>query len=164
MADDHKCTKGKTGDILKNNGKRGSALGFKNPFKNVGFRSKRGKGKTKKLDPFKQIMRMKSVAIGNNNIDIKDRFYMEILFSDKLKNKKLKSITMFFNKNKTVGRILDEICDKKKIRNNNHLPNKRKIVVYCKRTNGILPNDIKLELMEPEFMSGDTIIIKYEDE
>lgn len=140
-------------------------INIKNPFSKVDLSWKRGKGNTKKkLDPHKQIIRMKQIAIGNNNIESKDRFYMEIKFSDELKKKKIKSVTMFFNKNKTIGRILDEICDEKKIKNKNHLPNSRKIVVFCERTKGILPTDITLNLMEPQFLSGDTIKIKYEDE
>jgi len=109
----------------------------------------------------KERLRMKNVAIGNNNIETKDRFYVHVLFSDTINKKE---ITMFFNKNKTVGRILDEICDERRIKNENHKPDSNKLVIQCIRTNGILPFDMPLYLMDPEFMSGDTISIKYESE
>ena len=113
------------------------------------------------MDPAKARIRMKSIAKGNKNIESGDRFYVEINFSKALNKKPL---TMFFNKNKTVGRILDEICDERNIKNKNHIASARQLVILCVRTNGILPSDIKLHLMEPEFQSGDTILLKYEDE
>lgn len=106
-------------------------------------------------------MRMKHIAKGNKNIESKDRFYLEITFSKSLKKK---ALTMFFNKSKTVGRILDEICDERNIKNKNHIASARQLVIICVRTGGQLPSDIELHLMHPEFQSGDTILIQYEDE
>jgi len=104
---------------------------------------------------------MKTVAKGNKNIESNDRFYLEINFSKTLKKKPM---TMFFNKRKTVGRILDEICDERNIKNKNHIASARQLVVECVRTGGVLPCDIALHLMQPEFQSGDTILIRYGDE
>merc|ERR1712154_432916 len=106
-------------------------------------------------------IRMKQVAIGNKNIECKDRFYVEVQFSAALKKK---ALTMYFNRKKTVGRILDEICDERNIKNKNHIASARQLIILCVRTGGILPCDIELRLMEPEFQSGDTILIKYHDE
>merc|ERR1712174_186748 len=114
-----------------------------------------------KVDPAKARIRMKQVAIGNKNIESKDRFYVEIKFSSALKKKPL---TMYFNKKKTVGRILDEICDERNIKNKNHIASTRQLALVCVRTGGELPSDVKLQLMEPQFMSGDTVVLKYEDE
>jgi len=113
------------------------------------------------IDVTKERLRMRNVAIGNNKVDSKDRFYVHVLFSKTINKKE---ITMFFNKNKTVGRILDEICDERKIKNENHKPDANKLIIECVRTKGILPFDISLDLLQPEFMSGDTILIKYENE
>ena len=124
-------------------------------------KKKKNKKKNNKWDPAKARMRMRGIAKGNKNIEMGDRFYVEINFSKTL-NKK--ALTMFFNKSKTIGRILDEICDERNIKNKNHIASARQLVIVCVRTNGILPSDIKLHLMEPEFQSGDTILLKYEDE
>ena len=104
---------------------------------------------------------MKQVAIGNKNIQSKDRFYVEVQFSKSLKKK---ALTMYFNKKKTVGRILDEICDERSIKNKNHIASARQLALVCVRTGGELPSDVQLHLMEPQFMSGDTVLLKYEDE
>eukprot|EP00483_Globobulimina_turgida_P011794 UN11816 len=103
---------------------------------------------------------MKTMAKGNKNIESKDRFYLEIHFSKSLKKK---ALTMFFNKKKTVGRILDEICDERNIKNRNHIASARQLIVVCLRTGGALPYDVELHLMQPQFQSGDTIQIKYDD-
>lgn len=113
------------------------------------------------VDMSKERLRMKNVASGNKNVPVQDRFYVHVLFSKAINKKE---ITMFFNKNKTVGRILDEICDERRIKNENHMPNANKLVIECVRTKGTLPFDVSLDLLQPEFMSGDTILIKYENE
>ena len=165
LADDHLCPKGSTGQ-KKPNQKRGGTL-F-NPFRakmnddNNNNNKKKSSGKKKKkMDPAKARIRMKQVAVGNKNILSKDRFYVEVQFSKSLKKK---PVTMFFNKKKTVGRILDEICDERNIKNKNHIASARQLVLVCVRTGGELPSDIHLYLMEPQFMSGDTVLLKYEDE
>jgi len=121
----------------------------------------RKKSKKKKVDPAKARIRMKQVAVGNKNIESKDRFYVEVQFSKSLKKK---ALTMFFNRKKTVGRILDEICDERNIKNKNHIASARQLVLVCVRTGGELPSDVQLHLMEPQFMSGDTVVLRYEDE
>jgi len=164
LADDHLCPKGSTGQ-KKPNQKRGGTL-F-NPFRakmnddNNNNKKKSSGKKKKKMDPAKARIRMKQVAVGNKNILSKDRFYVEVQFSKSLKKK---PVTMFFNKKKTVGRILDEICDERNIKNKNHIASARQLVLVCVRTGGELPSDIHLYLMEPQFMSGDTVLLKYEDE
>jgi len=162
LSDDHKCPFSTTGQKKKNN-PRGASL-F-NPFRAKLNASKNDKNNNKnkknKLDPSKARIRMKGIAKGNKNIEMGDRFYVEINFSKTL-NKK--ALTMYFNKNKTIGRILDEICDERNIKNKNHIASARQLVIVCMRTTGVLPSDIKLYLMEPEFQSGDTILIRYEDE
>ncbi|ETO36642.1 hypothetical protein RFI_00418 [Reticulomyxa filosa] len=68
---------------------------------------------------YRARVRMRDVATGNTEIDPERRFYCCIQFSPKINKKE---VCMFFDKNKTVGRILDEICDEKMIKNKNHLP------------------------------------------
>jgi len=113
------------------------------------------------VDMSKERLRMKNVAIGNKNVELQHRFYVHVLFSKTINKKE---ITMFFNKNKTVGRVLDEICNERRIKNENHNPQSNKLIVECVRTNGSLPLDVSLELLQPEVMSGDTLLIKYENE
>jgi len=163
LADDHLCPKGSTGQKKASQPRGG---GLFNPFRaklnEDNNKKKKSNGKKqKKLDPAKARIRMKQVAVGNKNISSKDRFYVEVHFGKSLKKKPL---TMFFNKKKTVGRILDEICDERKIKNKNHIASARQLVLVCVRTGGELPSDVQLYLMEPQFMSGDTVLLKYEDE
>eukprot|EP01083_Nonionella_stella_P024299 67160_1 len=133
-----------------------------NPFKaKINKKPNKKNKKYKAMDPSKSRLRMKAVAKGNKNIESKDRFYVEINFSKTLKKK---ALTMFFNRRKTVGRILDEICDERNIKNKNHIASARQLVLLCVRTGGVLPCDVELRLMEPEFQSGDTILLRYEDE
>lgn len=154
LPDDHLCQM-----VNKNNNKNKRFNPFRAKLNNR--EKKKNNKKNKKIDPSKARIRMKQTASGNKNIESKDRFYLEINFSKTLKKK---SLTMFFNRKKTVGRILDEICDERRIKNKNHITSARQLVVLCERTGGILPSDIQLHLMTPEFQSGDTITIKYEDE
>jgi len=104
---------------------------------------------------------MRDIAIGKSDIDSEKRFYCKIQFSTKINKKE---IVMFFDKNKTVGRILDEICDERMIKNKNHLPNSDKLELVCVRTGGPLPYDLTLQLLEPECMSGDTLLLRHESE
>eukprot|EP00485_Elphidium_margaritaceum_P006295 CAMPEP_0202704698 /NCGR_PEP_ID=MMETSP1385-20130828/17336_1 /ASSEMBLY_ACC=CAM_ASM_000861 /TAXON_ID=933848 /ORGANISM="Elphidium margaritaceum" /LENGTH=291 /DNA_ID=CAMNT_0049362783 /DNA_START=18 /DNA_END=893 /DNA_ORIENTATION=- len=166
LADDHLCPYSDSGP--KKKGARGGKL-F-NPFKaklndiqNDKNKNKNQKNKNNsaKFDPAKDRIRLRSVAKGNKNIESEQRFYLEIKFSGALKKKPL---SMFFNKSKTVGRILDEICDERNIKNNNHIASARQLVLECCRTGGDLPMDVELRLMQPEFQSGDTVLIHYEDE
>jgi len=106
-------------------------------------------------------MRMKSVAKGNSNIEMEDRFYMEIFFSSDMKKDPL---TMFFNRRHTCGKVLDMICKERKIVCKNHIPDARRMVIFNQRTQGILPFDCALRLLEPQLMSGDTVSLLYEDE
>ena len=94
----------------------------KNKNKDKDKNKKKKNKKNKKLDPSKNRIRLKQEAVGNSSISSEDRFYLEISFSSGIKKK---GITMFFNKKKTVGRILDEICDKRNIKNKNHIPTAR---------------------------------------
>lgn len=115
----------------------------------------------KRNRPEIQRMKMKGKAHGNKNIDMEDRYYLEIWFSDEI-NKE--ALTMFFNRIYTVGRVLDIICKERSIVCKNHIPTERKMILFCQRTNGTLPTSLKLEFLEPQVMSGDTITLMYEDE
>lgn len=142
---------------------RPKIMGGKNKDKdNNNLKPSKAIKKKKKIDVNKERRRMLHVAQGNNNIEPEDRFYVEVHFNrDTLKKR---PIVMFFNKNKTVGRILDEICDARKIKNKNHMPNEKKLVIQCVRTGGLLPFDMPLHLMEPQVMSGDLLFMRYEDD
>jgi len=173
LADDHLCPVAKAAEQKQRGGN-----GLFNPFRAMlnersakmgkkdkdGGGGKNAKAKAKgnaKVNPAKARMRMRSVAKGNKNIETKDRFYVEVTFSASLRKKPL---TMFFNRKKTVGRILDDICKERNIKNKNHLASARQLVLQCVRTGGELPSDIALHLMAPEFQSGDTILVRYADE
>lgn len=106
-------------------------------------------------------MRMKTVAKGNQNIEMEDRFYLEITFSPKMKKDPL---TMFFSRRHTCGKILDMICKERKIICRNHIPDARRMVIFNQRTQGILPFDCALKLLEPQILSGDSVSLLYEDE
>ena len=149
LADDHLCSKGSTGQKRPKQ-RRGSKI----------FNQFRAKLK-RRVDPSKARLRMKQDIVGDKNITRNDRFYMKIHFGKSLKKKPL---NMFFDKKKTLGRILDEICDERNIKNKNHIASARQLVLVCVRTESKLPLDVGLYLMEPQFMSGDTVLLQYEDE
>merc|ERR1719461_63667 len=89
------------------------------------------------------------------------RFYMEIFFSPSMKKDPL---SMFFSRRHTCGKILDMICKERKIICRNHVPDARRMVLFNQRTQGMLPFDCALHLLEPQILSGDTVSLLYEDE
>jgi len=125
---------------------------------------KKAKPKSKrkrKMNADDKRMRIKSTAKGNKNIEMEDRFYMEIFFSPVLKKDPM---TMFFKNRWNCGKILDLICKERSIVSKNHLPNERKLVLFCHRTCNVLPFEIPLQLLMPQLLSGDSVLLKYEDE
>jgi len=93
------------------------------------------------------LMKMKSMAVGNDKVIITNRFYLAVLFS--VANKPLKC--MFFDKNWTVGKILDIIADSADIENKNNLTSneEEKLHLFSAENDyQILPNDMPLKELE----------------
>eukprot|EP00494_Astrolonche_serrata_P005803 UN05820 len=107
-------------------------------------------------------MRLKGIAKGNKDLEMEDRFYVEINFSKQLEQSE--PLSMYFKRTKNAGFLIDKICKERSIKCKNHIPGERKLVLVCARMNFVIPFDIPLKLLEPNLLSGDTIILQYEDE
>lgn len=108
------------------------------------------------------LMKMKSIAMGSDKVAITNRFYLAVFFS--VPNKPLKS--MFFDRNWSVGKILDVIADSADIENKNNLTTNEdeKLHLFSAENDyQILPNDMALkELEEYEMLSngGNILLFK----
>jgi hypothetical protein len=103
---------------------------------------------------------------GDPKILSSDRFHLEIHFPvkpyDPRRANEYESCSMWFNKNHTVGRVLDSVCRHTNIENRNNQAGQPKLQVFHNRTGGQLPYDIPLHLLMGEVNPGDTIRIALE--
>jgi len=105
-------------------------------------------------------MRVKLKAVGDAKVPETDKFYLQVQYS--MDSGGDKSISMWFNKNWTVGKVIDGICAFTGVINRNNEANSRKLVLLGRRFSEPLPFDIPLSLLEPQLLSGDEVILKYQ--
>jgi len=96
---------------------------------------------------------------GDPRLDERDRFYLEIQYPKKPYSSvvDMDSISMWFNKNHTIGRVLDSVCREAHIENRNNIPDQPKLQILHTRTKSTLPYDIPLHLLTGHLNQGDTI-------
>ena len=98
--------------------------------------------------------------VGDPRLMDADRFYLEVLYSSSPYAPQAQpsaTISMWFNKSHTVGRVLDSVCRQTNIENRNNQPNQSKLHLVHNRTGAQLPYDIPLHLLSPELNQGDTV-------
>lgn len=109
-------------------------------------------------------LQMKMKAIGNENIKEENRIYFEVIFpTTDIFGKPLAMPVrnIWFDKNWTIGRVIDDICDRSSLENRNNEKNAKKLNLFSKRNQAQFPYDIPIELLAPELSSGDSVLIAY---
>lgn len=126
------------------------------------------KGKPKKakkpLNPKILLMKVKMRAVGDSGVKESDRFFLEVEFPEVSLTgvaMKKKPLSMWFNVNWTIGKVVDSICKKSGLENRNNDAKAKKLNVYSKRTQAQFPHDIALSLLQPELCNGDTVQLRY---
>jgi hypothetical protein len=89
-----------------------------------------------------------------------DRWFWMAEASQGLRGSKT-PVPLVVNRNWTIGRALEAVCDALGVENENHLPNSKKITLTCARSQSTFPNDIPLHLLEPALANGDTVKIEF---
>ncbi|GBC07236.1 hypothetical protein RclHR1_07320009 [Rhizophagus clarus] len=109
--------------------------------------------KNKKIE----VMKLKSKAQGDSSIPASTRVYLSVDFPH---DSKVSNKPMFFNKEWTIGKVLDKIAAAGKVTNNNNklpLDDPNRLILVNKETGNMLEMDKKLgEIVE----NGDNIYLE----
>lgn len=71
-------------------------------------------------------------------------------------------LELFFSRQWTVGRVLDDICQRAGLENRNHQPDEKKLQLTNVRTEGVYPNEIPLALLEgADLQRGQVVRVRY---
>jgi len=109
-----------------------------------------------------QRIRVGLKAVGDAKVKQEDRFYLEVEYPEVDPvgvALHVKPSSHWFDKNWTVGKIIDVICKHANIENRNHEQNSKKLIILSKRGGLELPYDIPLGLLDPTLVTGDTIVL-----
>ena len=110
---------------------------------------------------------MRKQAVGDDRVALSDRWYW-LLDSSALRPRRSHAastagalLAVFVNKNWTVGRAVDSLCELAGVDNDNHEGGGRqKVCLGCERSlrgGRALPFDLPLHLLAPAVMNGDTV-------
>eukprot|EP00871_Galdieria_phlegrea_P005400 jgi/Galph1/5861/GphlegSOOS_G4493.1 len=91
-------------------------------------------------------MKAKRNAKGNPEIPLNERVYLQVYVDPNLKN--VEPIYLFYNKNMTVGRLLDEVCDMFGIVNRNHESTDSRLVFRLTDSSTALQSSQTLSLLK----------------
>lgn len=111
----------------------------------------------KKKNPQQQKMVMKQQAKGDPKLDLEKRFYVEVHFPY---DSKVKPMWVYLNKNFSVGKSVDIICDLGKITNRNDKPGQPKLYLFDLATGEKLSNLVVLRNLK----SGEMVWLLETDE
>ncbi|TPX68379.1 hypothetical protein SpCBS45565_g03186 [Spizellomyces sp. 'palustris'] len=118
------------------------------------------KKKGKKLNPTIELMKMKMHAKGEKSVPLESRVYFRIYFplASKIENQ-----AMFFHKDWTIGRLIDNIAAAVKIQNRNNTGHEDKnLNLFHGDTGGYLATDATLPslISTKHLQSGQTLILE----
>jgi len=102
---------------------------------------------------------MKSSATGDAKVPADQRFYMEIVYPVE---SNVPSKLFFFDQSKRFGQVLDQVATAGKIKNENNIPGKPKLVMVSLKTGESVPLGNKLEEAKQFINSGDAILLEYD--
>ncbi|RIA96015.1 hypothetical protein C1645_859812 [Glomus cerebriforme] len=100
--------------------------------------------KPKKINKKIEVMKLKSKAQGESSIPANARLYLSVDFPH---DSNIHNKPMFFNKDWTVGKVLDKVATEGKIKNINNkisLDDPSRLVLFNKETKNILETNKKL--------------------
>ncbi|KND00068.1 uncharacterized protein SPPG_04409 [Spizellomyces punctatus DAOM BR117] len=118
------------------------------------------KKKSKKLNPTIELMKMKMHAKGEKPVPLESRVYFRIYFP---LESKIENQAMFFHKDWTIGRLIDNIAAAVKIQNmNNTGPEDKKLNLFHGDTGGHLATDATLSslISTRRLQSGQALILE----
>ncbi|PRP86777.1 zinc finger, AN1 type domain 2B [Planoprotostelium fungivorum] len=101
-----------------------------------------------------QTMKMKTKAVGNNNVPPENRFYLEVIYPI---NSGVEPKMFFFNPEWSIGK-----ADSGKITNNNNQANADKLHIVSLKSGQPLPNSLSLKDVEEVLTSGDAVLLERE--
>ena len=112
---------------------------------------------------------MRKSAVGDDRIAASDRWYWWLDASPVRRRSTALTaaplLAVFVNKNWTVGRAVDSLCELAGVENDNHTAlstsaGRQRLCLGCERSlrgGGVLPFDLPLHLLTPAVMDGDTV-------
>lgn len=159
-AEDHDC------EVALPKGRKQPNSAASRLLANIASKKGSAEDKTKKKLPNEQLKRtqVKMRAKGDDSIKEEDRFFLEVYFPTESihgQPMKIEPQSVWLNRQWTVGRVIEHICDRCSLENRNNEKNMKKLQLFSQRTQAALPVDVSLELFEPELMSGDSVFFKY---
>jgi len=105
------------------------------------------------------ITNMKSTASGDVKVPADKRFYLEIVFPIE---STVPPKFFFFDQSKRFGQVLDSVAAAGKIKNENNIAGKPKLVLVSMKTGNPIPLGNKLEEAKQYVTSGDAILLEYD--
>lgn len=116
---------------------------------------------TKKAPPKFEFANKKFEPVGNKNIDYQSRFLLDAFYPEETKNR---PVHMVFNKDWSVGKVMDFIANHGKMPNNNNSVNiteQQRLHLFNLRTGEMLPNSQTLaSLGQDRLKSGDPVYVQ----
>ncbi|KAK9767977.1 hypothetical protein K7432_001747 [Basidiobolus ranarum] len=115
--------------------------------------------KPRKKSPVVELMRMKGKAKGDNEVPQALRFYLKCFLPIESKTP---PVVMFFDKNWSLGKVLDKVTSAAKVTNmNNRVQDPaQKLHIFLQRTGEKLPITESLLSLEGQVFNGDTLVIE----
>jgi hypothetical protein len=103
------------------------------------------------------LMRMKTKAIGNSKVPADQRFYLEVIYPI---DSKIEPKMMFFDRENSIGKVLDLVADAGNVKNENNKPDAPKLHLISLKTGEPIPNSTLLKDLSASLQSGDPILLE----
>jgi len=109
-------------------------------------------------------MRLKMRAKGDATVKEHNRFYLEVLFPNETITGtplEMKPLSLWFDMNWTIGRVLEKIAAQSGLENRNHIKDAKKLQMTNPQSQAMFPHDVAINLLIPELRSGDSVQLVY---
>jgi len=103
---------------------------------------------------------MRASATGDGRIPQEKRFYVEIVYPV---DSKVDPKMFFFDPTKRFGQVLDQVSNAGKIKNENNIAGKPKLVLMSLKSGKPIPLNKALGDCSELVVSGDAILLEYEE-
>eukprot|EP00163_Fabomonas_tropica_P002507 TRINITY_DN1191_c0_g1_i1.p1 TRINITY_DN1191_c0_g1~~TRINITY_DN1191_c0_g1_i1.p1 ORF type:complete len:387 (+),score=79.50 TRINITY_DN1191_c0_g1_i1:1130-2290(+) len=108
-----------------------------------------------------RLMKVKRNAQGSKRIPANKRFYLRVLYR---RGTETRAQDMFFDKEWTIGRVLDVAAESSGLENMNNNPKQPKLSIYTVQHWAPLPTDVPLSLLtSADFQQGDSVVLEYDN-
>jgi len=106
------------------------------------------------------LLKNKSNATGPSSLAPDKRFYLEVVYP---LDSKVDPKWFFFDENRKLGVVLDEVASAAKLKNNNNVPNAPKLQLFALKSGTLLPLNKSLKEMKETIASCDPILLEYHE-